>query len=223
MTTPSLIIIVPSLDMIHAKFAISLMRLQKPADFALAWKLNCATGRARNELLENALASKAEHILILDSDMTFPADLYTRLARRVDRHQIGFCAAPYWTRNTPWTPAALRQAHGRRYVSAHPASFPEALSLGGQDVEPGLRIVHGIGVAAALLTRELAIKLHLQRPPIEGGVFARDPDDGVSFTWSMADAKEPIYVDTTISVGHCGIVEFDEHMAGVLRDATGVT
>lgn len=217
MTTPSLIIIIPSLDMIHAKFAISLMRLQKPADFALAWKLNCATGRARNELLENALASKAEHILILDSDMTFPADLYTRLARRIERHGIGFCAAPYWTRNSPWTPATLRHVSGWRYVSADPKSFRET--------SPGneLRIVDGIGVAAALMTRDLALKLYSQRPPIEGGVFARDPDDGVSFTWSMADAKEPIYVDTTLTVGHCGIVEFDDHMAGVLRDATGVT
>jgi hypothetical protein len=215
MTTPTLVIGVPSLDMVHAKFVLSLTQLMANiaaggTPFSMVWKLNQATGRARNSILHAALESGAEHIMLLDSDMTFAPDTYARLAARIaDRHDVRFVSAPYWTRNEPWTPA-FQMKIGSGYQHRPLASFPDGPSAGLKRVDIG-------GVAVSLMTRALAIDLYNACPPSKGGVFGRDPDDGVSFSLSMADLGEPIYVDATMSVGHCGIVEVDEAMGAALR------
>lgn len=100
------LIAVPALDFCATDFAMSLASLmatkQKDAlgrDIKLA--LSCCKGslimHARNKLLQEAVDAAASHILFLDSDMVFPPDTLSRLAR----HGVPIVGADYVNRVAP--------------------------------------------------------------------------------------------------------------------------
>lgn len=72
---------VPSGDMLHADFALSLAALcmKAPVSIALINVKSSLIPTGRNMLVQQAMAVKATHMLFLDSDMVFPQDTIERL------------------------------------------------------------------------------------------------------------------------------------------------
>jgi len=79
--TPLVAIGIPSGDMVHADFAMSLATLCFNAG-ARAFIVNAKSSLVmvgRNQIVEAARLAKATHLLFLDSDLTFPPDTLARL------------------------------------------------------------------------------------------------------------------------------------------------
>jgi len=100
MTQPLIAICVPSGDMLHADFAMSLATLcmNPGAPIFLVNVKSSLIPVGRNLCVETALKANATHVLFLDSDMTFPRDTVTRL---LDHHK-SIIGASYSQRVTPF-------------------------------------------------------------------------------------------------------------------------
>lgn len=102
-------ICVPSGDMLHANFAMSLagMLRSTPMEIKLIYAIGNSSivAVARNLCVDTALKHGAEYILFLDSDMTFPGDTLMRLLCRfvgVNKlPDVGIVGATYPRRSPP--------------------------------------------------------------------------------------------------------------------------
>lgn len=101
---------VPCRDQVHSVFAFDLTKLlefNRTVD--LSTRLHFCMGtlivNQREDLVEMARDAKATHILWLDSDMTFPANV----AQKLLKHQLPIVAANYVTRQPPHKTVAYRK------------------------------------------------------------------------------------------------------------------
>lgn len=78
-----LVIGVPSGDMVHADFAMSLAILiaNSKHDIMIANVKTALIQRSRHDIVKQALELGADKLLFLDSDMIFPADVIDRLVK----------------------------------------------------------------------------------------------------------------------------------------------
>jgi hypothetical protein len=98
---------VPSGDMVHADFAMSLARLMSytmlskdKIDIILINVKSSIVQKGRHETVLKALKFKVDYLLFLDSDMVFPADVIIRLLDS----GMDVIGCNYPTRNTPFKP-----------------------------------------------------------------------------------------------------------------------
>jgi len=81
-----LVIGVPSGDMIHADFAMSLVNLtlqsyMEGCSIAIINQKSSIIEVGRNQIVEQAVLQGADYLLMLDSDMLFPADIFLRMKK----------------------------------------------------------------------------------------------------------------------------------------------
>lgn len=104
---PIVAIGVPSGDMVHTDFAMSLAMLcMNPG--AHAFLLNSRSplvALGRNECAGAAQVMRATHLLFLDTDMVFPADTVTRLLA----HNKDIVGASYASRMPPFQPVTVAE------------------------------------------------------------------------------------------------------------------
>lgn len=113
--SPVIAVCVPSPDMVHMDFAVSLAAM---LSFTAVHRIttlliNEKTSliqRGRQNLVNRALRHKATHLLFLDSDMTFPRETALRLLR----HNLDIIATAYSTRKEEGQTTTAMQQWGRR-------------------------------------------------------------------------------------------------------------
>lgn len=149
---------------------------------------------ARTKLAANAIEAGATHLVMLDSDMTFPENTIARLVMGAERCG-GFVAANCVTRRAPirWTALGL---DGKRHEST-PTS-------------PTWSTVRSVGVAVACITATAYEKL--EAPQFNFGFL---PGRGwvgedVWFCERLRAAGIAAVVDNALSleVGHVGSIEY---------------
>lgn len=162
------------------------------SDFALSehYIASSMLPYARGWLLDSAVTAGATHVLMLDADMTYPADTAHRLMLGVERCG-GFVAANCPTRRPPirWTARALDG-------SVHDSSSSA-------DVQ--WTTVATVGVAVAMLRADLVAKL--ERPAFNFGLTSRGwVGEDVWFSHRLEAAGIPRVVDNLLSreIGHVG-------------------
>jgi choline kinase len=101
-------ICVPARDQVHTAFAISLANLTsrltaKNIDYELHFVLGSVIAESRTRLANEALDHGATHILWLDSDIHFPANIVDKL----NSHNKQIVAATYSTRYAPYKSVAF--------------------------------------------------------------------------------------------------------------------
>jgi len=149
---------------------------------------------ARSWLCESAVKAGATHILLLDSDMTYPADTAHRLLQGVERCG-GFVAANCVTRRPPirWT--------ARANDGAPHSSSPDEL--------PQWSAVRTVGVAVAMLRADVWEKL--ERPAFNFGLTPKGwVGEDIWFCERLHAAGVSPVVDNFLSreIGHVGSHEF---------------
>lgn len=210
---------IPSLNMWHSEFALCLMNLclhmqkvQVPGYHGNGLKIfNKRTSllpKSRQGIVEDALTEDCTHLLFVDSDQTFPADLVHRMAKR-GLPVIGCNVA---TKIIPSSPTArLRDP-----------KWPGGKPLFTDPESKGVVEVWRLGCGVMLLNLE---------------VFKTMPKPWFSITWNAAmndftgedwyfceqleKAGHKIYVDQDISkeIGHLGQLEFTHDLVGeVIRE-----
>lgn len=169
-----------------------------PRDFTISQHFYASSmlPYARTMVVESAVRAGATHALLLDSDMTYPADTAHRLMIGAARCQ-GFVAANCVTRRAPirWT---ARNLDGETYASVLPEGDAQSWTA-----------VRSVGVAVALITAELWGRL--VRPAFNFAATAKGwVGEDIWFCERLKAAGAAIMVDNRLSheVGHVGAHEF---------------
>lgn len=159
----------------------------------------------RHDLVKAAQEMKATHLLFLDTDHTFPADLIHRLA---SSHRL-VVAANCVTKQIPANPTARKK---------NPMN-PKGDLVYTDPQSRGLEEVWRVGTGVMLINMKVFAK-------IGNGVwdmkYLPEADTYQGEDWSFCEACEkagiPIYVDHDVSkqIGHVGNFEFTHDVVGVL-------
>lgn len=144
---------------------------------------------ARDRIARRALGAGAEFMLWIDSDMTFPSDLFRRL---YDRGKPAV-ACNY-----------LRRKRGGGPLAIDFEDKPIPIS------ERGLTVAKATGLGAALIRSDIFERM--QRPwfrldwQISGGDWALASDDGIFWENMRNEAFENLWLDcdTSKRIGHVG-------------------
>lgn len=191
-------ICVPCRDHVNAEFAYCLSELtseltRQGISYVLRMRKGSMLPEQRAHLAAEALEAKSDHILWLDSDMTFPNDIYNLLLKQ-DKDVI---ACTYSTKDKVQGSVAFREANGvaERVSQAH-----------GEAVE-----VDAVGMGI-MLTRTSVFE-YLPKPWFQ---FYWDHEhqyyngEDIYFCEQLREAGHSVYVNFQDSalIGHCGTYEY---------------
>ena len=162
----------------------------------------------RQKLVEQALEGGATHLLFLDSDQTFPADLVHRLME----HKKLVVAANIATKSFPANFTARKEGNVQVYT--------------GPDSH-GLERVWRVGTGVMLLDLRLFKRDGMQERPWFSPHWNEETQDYVGEDWAFCERLEaagvPIYIDHDVSreIGHVGKFEYTYDLVEGLKDAEG--
>lgn len=100
-----ILIAVPCMDMVSARFAQSLTTLKKVGQCTVSFLIGSLVYDSRNKLAGLAMQMEADYIMWFDSDMVFQPDTLERMMDVLDKHpEIDILSGLYVRRGAPFTP-----------------------------------------------------------------------------------------------------------------------
>jgi len=188
MKTKLLIAIPCGTPYVPIDFMMSILAMDKPVTHTFDLTMGIIIDHARNRLVENALENKCTHILFLDSDMTFPKDIISKLLS-YDKNIVG---GMYVNRHNQKTVVAYKKKKkGGMYVNIIADDFK------------GLIKVDAIGTGALLIKTDVFKKLSkpwfrfaIHKPT--GTVISED----IMFCKLAQENGYNIWCDTDCKCGH---------------------
>ena len=190
-----ILIAVPCMDMVSARFAQSLATLKKVGKCTVSFLMGSLIYDSRNKLAGYAVDMEADYILWLDSDMVFQPDTLERMMAVLDEHpEIDVLSGLYFRRANPFTPVLFSKL--------------ELNEDGGLDFEDvaelpdGLFEVAGCGFGCVLMRTDCLLDLAAK----EGGGswFTPLANAGEDCAFCIRARREgyKIYCDPDIDLGH---------------------
>ena len=202
------LVAVPCGDMCYTDFLRSLMGMEIVGDVQFTFAQGSLVYDARNQLVNIAIDQGFDRVLWLDSDMTFPRDLFKKLSADMDEGRelvSGLC----FTRKRPIHPACYEAI----YLDGNNVPHADAVKEWENDVFE----IAGCGFAVVMcsvdLLRRMRDKYNLLFSPITG--FGED----LSFCLRAADLGTKMYCDPTIKIGHVGLAIYGEEAYRIERKA----
>lgn len=188
----NLSICVPARDQVHSVFALSLARLasrltRKNIDFEIHMVFGSVIAELRNQLTKEALDQNATHILWLDTDIQFPANLADKLMS----HDKDIVAANYSTRYKPYRSVAF----------TNPENVSHRL-----EEQQGLHKVWAIGMGSMLTKTSVFEQLP---KPWFSHEYDKTTDtfggEDIYFCNQAMHHGYNVYVDADIKLAHIGV------------------
>ena len=100
-----ILIAVPCMDTIAARFAQCLTVLKKVGECSVSFIIGSLIYDARNKICTQAMEMDADYIMWFDSDMIFTPDTLERMMKTLDEHpEIDILTGLYFRRSAPYTP-----------------------------------------------------------------------------------------------------------------------
>lgn len=180
---------IPTVGLVHWRFAADLMSLQIPMSAQVIWQVRTMIDTARNMLAMKALENvTVSHILMLDDDMTFEHDFLLKLLA----HDVDIVGGLAFKRTPDYHPCVYKKKEGtNNYLPVLPRVFQE---------------VDIVGTGGILIKREVFEKL--KYPYFETYFDKENPDKhfSVDFDFCMKAKKAgfKIFVDPEAQMGHIG-------------------
>lgn len=192
-----ILIAVPCMDMVSARFASSLATLKKGVgDCIVSFIIGSLVYDSRNRLAEYAVRIDADYILWLDSDMTFPPDVLERMMKVMDENKdIDILTGLYFRRSTPFTPVA--------FDVLETDEKGELVFENMDDVPDGIREVAGCGFGCVLMKTDCLFDIAGKEGPVWFSPLANVGED-CAFCMRARKYGYKIYLDPSIEFGHMG-------------------
>lgn len=205
---PSIMIAVPAMDEVKTDFLISLMGLRKTGS-----RMNLTVARgslvynARADLTLQAIKGGFSHILWLDSDMTFDADLAQRLLEDIEEGR-DFVTGLCFKRTIPTTPTILTRCDWEQKPNGEKDGKVEYFE---DYPEDSVFEVAGCGLAACMTSVEM---LRKTAQHFVGSPFEPLPGLGEDYSlcWRLRQMGYRLYCDSRVKLGHIGQFIFDEEI-----------
>ena len=196
---------VPCRDMMHSAFAFDLLKLQEYNQIIglstiVHFHIGTLIVNQREQLVELAKHAGSTHILWLDSDMMFPADV----AQRLLKHSKPIVAANYATRSYPHKTVAYQRLEGwEDYLVNTPGK--------------GLELIPVQAVGMGCMLTEMAVYDKMHKPVFNTTWFPELNDHiGEDFTFckNARDLGYEILIDNdaSLNVSHLGTFAFTQSM-----------
>ena len=190
-----ILIAVPCMDMVSARFAQSLATLQRPCDTAVAFQIGSLVYESRNKLVQQAIKFESDFVLWLDSDMIFPPDTLMRLMKHMEDGK-DIVSGLYFRRVLPFAPVLykdLKRGGGWSPYDDYPRNSVFEIA--------------GCGFGCVLVRSDVFFDTANQ----EGWFSPMDHfGEDLSFCIRAREAGYKIYCDSTIKCGHMGYAIVDE-------------
>lgn len=212
MEKPIVVIGIPSHGHWSAHFGMSLLKAcmytltKAPVALKIINKRGSILPALREGIVLDAIKMKADHLIFLDCDQTFPADAFVRLLA----HKKSVVACNIVTKAIPANPTARRKIKGNDY--GEPVYTDQ--------ISSGLEKVWRVGCGIMLLDVKTLARLTTPRFAF---VYKYD-DQYLGEDWYLCEKLEAagvsIYVDHDLSkqVGHVGDFEFVHDYVGQLAE-----
>lgn len=209
----SICVATPVYDKPEHAYVRSYRRLVKPTDegkgglYGLVWEAETngvIIEDARNALAAEALAGDSTHLLFIDADMVFPPDALQRLLV----HDVPIVGALYFNRRPPFQPIVMRANHRDWHADesllGHVYDYPKD-----QLVE-----VDATGCGFMLVQRAV-LQAIAKDDPLHPPWFTRYPGLSEDFSFCVRAIEKgfPVFVDTSLKLGHVGKLVVDEAFA----------
>lgn len=190
-----ILIAVPCMDMVSARFAQSLTTLKKVGQCTVSFLMGSLVYDSRNKLAGYAMEMEADYILWLDSDMVFQPDTLERMIQTLDEHEeIDILSGLYFRRGQPFTPVIYKKleldAEGNTVWEDY-IDFPE-----------GLFEVAGCGFGCVLMRTDCLLDIAAKE---NGGMWftpLRDCGEDCAFCIRARENGYRIFCDSSIDLGH---------------------
>ena len=187
----NILIAVPSMDDVPARFAQSLSMLKKVGHCAIAFQIGSLVYMSRNELAKKAIEIGAEYILWLDSDMVFDPDLLEKLMADMSE-DVSMVSGVYFRRTPPFTPVLYDKLEIDENDNP---SWTEFEDLPTEMFESG-----GVGFGCVLMKTAVAVSVFSKYlcffDPIRG------MGEDLSFCYRARQCGYKVFVDPKIQCGH---------------------
>lgn len=190
-----ILIAVPCMDQIPARFAQSLVMLQTKEQTAVCFQIGSLIYHSRNDLAKRAIEMDADFIFWLDSDMVFDPDILERLLKHFDDESVDFVTGAYFRRVPPFSPVLFKDLD---FVTPTSCKFTEFENI----PKDGLFEVGACGFGCVLMRTEVAMSVQARF----GNMFAPIDNTGedIAFCWRARQCGYKLYCDPSFSLGHVG-------------------
>lgn len=197
------LIAVPCMDMVHTDFLRALLSLEVTGEVQYTFAQSSLIYDARNKLADVAISEDFDRVLWLDSDMTFPPDLFRRLHADLDGGKE-FVSGLYFGRRPPFGPIVYRQlyfTHEDHWPTPHADSFEDY-------PEDAVFQVAGCGFGAVMMTVDLLRRIYERFGPVFSPVSGFGED--LSFCLRASELGAGLWCDSSLKLGHVGLMTFTE-------------
>ncbi len=158
--------------------------------------------KARNNIVKRLLKEDFTHLFFMDSDMSFPENVLSRLLQ----HNVDIVGGLYCVKIPPFNTTAFVESNGKG------SNWQTLMPKPGD----GLVKVHGIGTGCLLIRR--TVLENLDYPYFWYEISPDDPNDmmteDVSFCIKAVKAGFSVFCDTSIMCGHVGNATVDPEFLG---------
>ena len=192
-----ILIAIPCMDMVSARFAQSLTTLKKVGQCTVCFFIGSLIYDSRNTLTAMAVENECDYIMWFDSDMVFEPDTLERMMKILDEHpEIDILSGLYFRRGHPFTPVLFSKLE---------VNEKNELEFNGyDDVPDGLFEVAGCGFGCVLMRTECLMDIAAKEG---GGVwFSPLVNAGEDCAFCIRARREGyrIFCDPSVQLGHMG-------------------
>ena len=194
------LIAVPCMDQVAAPFAQNLAAMEKKGEVFVSFLIGSLIYESRNTLAKQAIATKADYIMWLDSDMTFAPDTMTRLQQHMEEGK-DIVTGLYFRRRPPFTPVLFKTLERIDEDSARHENFDDYPS-------DSLFEIGGCGFGCVMTRVSILEDVMLNYHKCFDPVCSIGED--LAFCLRARELGYKIYCDSTIKCGHVGQLVVDE-------------
>lgn len=192
-----ILIAIPCMDMVSARFAQSLTTLKKVGQCTVCFFIGSLVYDSRNTLTAMAVENECDYIMWFDSDMVFEPDTLERMMKVLDEHpEVDILSGLYFRRGHPFTPVLFSKLE---------VNEKNELEFNGyDDVPDGLFEVAGCGFGCVLMRTECLMDIAAKEG---GGVwFSPLVNAGEDCAFCIRARREGyrIFCDPSVQLGHMG-------------------
>jgi len=188
-------------NQVHTAFLDSWVLLEKPDYVYIRPDFPCAIAAARNGIVEQALSAACTHIIMMDTDQSYPPDTITKLLA----HNLPAVAAKVHRRYPPFDPILFRwdEAAGLHYLL-------------GDEEWYGKDIIKVDATGGGCFLCESKVYMDIEPPWFEVKELVtkqreiKTVGEDVGFWMKVKEAGYKLVVDLSIPITHMGTLEIDE-------------
>ena len=194
------LIAVPCMDQVAAPFAQNLAAMEKKGEVFVSFLIGSLIYESRNTLAKQAIATKADYIMWLDSDMTFAPDTMTRLQQHMEEGK-DIVTGLYFRRRPPFTPVLFKTLERIDEDSARHENFDDY-------PDNSLFEIGGCGFGCIMTRTSVLEDVFLNYHKCFDPVCSIGED--LAFCLRARELGYKIHCDSTIKCGHVDQLVVDE-------------